>query len=121
MVRRAVTAGALILVVMGGGLRATGHDLEQKDKTASAATLTIEQKNKTFSVATLTIKPGDSIVFVNRDQITHNVFSTAKGNEFNLRAQAPGKSTSVRLDGAGTVEIRCAFHPKMKLIVTVTK
>ena len=107
MVRTVMTAVALILVVISGGVRAAGHEVEQKDKT--------------FSVATLTIQPGDNIVFVNHDQITHNVFSTAKGNEFNLRAQAPGTSAAVTLAAEGTVEIRCAFHPKMRLVVTVTK
>jgi plastocyanin len=102
-----MTAVALILVVMSGGVRAAGHEVEQKDKA--------------FSVASLTIKSGDNLVFVNRDQITHNVYSTAKGNEFNLRAQAPGASASVTISGEGTIEIHCAFHPKMKLIVTVKK
>jgi plastocyanin len=107
MVRTTIAAVALILAAVSGGLGATGHEVGQKDKT--------------FSVDTLTIKPGDSIVFVNQDQLTHNVFSTAKGNEFNLRAQAPGTSVSVKLNTEGTVEVHCAFHPKMKLIVTVKK
>ena len=107
MVRTAITAVALILVVVSSGLEAAGHEVGQKDKT--------------FSVDALTIKPGDSIVFVNQDRLTHNVFSTAKGNEFNLRAQAPGTSVSVTLSSEGTVEVHCAFHPRMKLIVTVKK
>ena len=107
MVPTGTTVVALILVVVTGGLGTARHEVGQKDKA--------------FSVDTLTIKPGDSIVFVNHDQLTHNVFSTAKGNEFNLRAQAPGTSASVTLGTEGTVEVRCAFHPKMKLIVTVKK
>jgi plastocyanin len=47
------------------------------------------------------------------------VYSTAKGSEFNLRAQAPGAKATVTLSGEGVVEVRCAFHPKMKLIVRV--
>jgi plastocyanin len=107
MIRTAITGVALLLVVVSGGLKAVGHEVGQKDRT--------------FSVDTLTIKPGDNIVFVNQDQLTHNVFSTAKGNEFNLRAQAPGTSASVTLSTEGTVEVHCAFHPRMKLIVTVKK
>jgi plastocyanin len=88
---------------------------------ARAADHVVGQKDKTFSAAALTVKAGDSITFKNDDQITHNVFSTAKENEFNLRAQAPGTSAAVTLAAEGTVEIRCAFHPKMRLVVTVTK
>ena len=61
------------------------------------------------------------VLGANDDDLTHNVYSTAKGNEFNLRAQAPGTSASITLTAEGTVEIHCAFHPKMKLIVTVKK
>jgi plastocyanin len=86
---------------------------------ARAAEHRVGQKDKTFSVSTITVRPGDSIVFENDDQITHNVYSTAKGSEFNLRAQAPGVKTSVTFNGKGVVEVRCAFHPKMKLIVNV--
>ena len=82
---------------------------------------TIGQKDKTFSVASITVKPGDRIVFENDDQITHNVYSTAKGSEFNLRAQAPGAKASVTFSTAGLVEVRCAFHPKMKLLVIVKR
>jgi len=86
---------------------------------AWAAEHRIGQKDKTFSVSTITLNQGDSIVFANDDQITHNVYSTAKGSEFNLRAQAPGDKASVTFTAAGVVEVRCAFHPKMKLVVTV--
>jgi plastocyanin len=80
----------------------------------------VGQKNKAFSTATLLIKPGDRVVFENDDQITHNVYSTQKGKtSFNLKAQAPGVSTSVTFANEGNFEVRCAFHPKMKLLVVV--
>jgi len=81
----------------------------------------VGQKNKTFSVALLLIKPGDQVTFDNDDQITHNVYSAHKGNSFNLKAQAPGVSTAVTFGNEGTYEIRCAFHPKMKMFVIVKR
>jgi plastocyanin len=81
----------------------------------------VGQKNKTFSVALLLIKPGDQVTFENDDQITHNVYSTHKGGSFNLKAQAPGVNTSVTFTNEGTYEVRCAFHPKMKLSVIVKR
>jgi hypothetical protein len=54
-------------------------------------------------------------------QVTHNIFSASKGHEFNLKAQAPGASASVQVSGDVDIEIRCAFHPRMKLVVTVVK
>ena len=82
---------------------------------------TIIQKDKTFNVVTLTVKAGDSVVFKNDDGITHNVFSNSRGLEFNTKAQPPGSSNRVVMKTEGTAEVFCAFHPKMKLTITVAK
>lgn len=81
----------------------------------------VVQKDRAFSVSALTIKPGDSIVFKNADDVTHNVFSVSPGMQFDIRRQAPGTSSTVPFNKEGTAEIRCAIHPTMKLIVTVKK
>ena len=62
-----------------------------------------------------------SNVFQNDDDVTHNVFSTSKGNEFDIRVQRPGGSTSVTFLQEGTVEVQCAIHPKMKMLITVIR
>jgi plastocyanin len=81
----------------------------------------VNQQNKEFSVTEITIKPGDKIVFKNADEVTHNVFSNSKFNPFNIKVQQPGGSSTVELKDEGTTEVRCAIHPKMKLLVTVKK
>jgi len=88
---------------------------------ALAANLEIGQKDRTFSQSEVTIKPGDSVVFRNLDEITHNVFSVTPGMEFDLRRQAPGASSAVPFAKEGTLEVRCSIHPKMKLLVHVKK
>jgi plastocyanin len=82
---------------------------------------TVTQKGKAFSVAAITIKPGDEVVFKNDDDATHNVFSTSKGQEFNLKVQLPGSATTQVFKVEGVAEVQCAFHPQMKLKVTVSK
>jgi len=81
----------------------------------------ITQKDKTFSAPEITVKIGESVVFKNDDDVNHNVYSTTKGNEFNLKTQAPGASASVPFKAEGRVEVSCAFHPKMKMTVHVKK
>jgi plastocyanin len=46
--------------------------------------------------------------------------STSKGNEFNLGAQQPGAATPVTFKSAGDVQVICAIHPRMKMMVKVT-
>lgn len=82
---------------------------------------TVSQKDKKFSTAALALKVGDKIVFKNEDEIIHNVYSPTKGFEFNMVAQKPGTSAEHAFSAEGTVEVRCAFHPTMKLTITVKK
>jgi plastocyanin len=87
---------------------------------AFAAEHTISQKGRAFSESTVTVKKGDTLTFVNDDNIAHNIMSTTAGNEFNLGSQSPGSSSNVTLGTAGEVAVLCAIHPRMKMSVTVT-
>ena len=86
---------------------------------ATAAEVTIVQKDKTFSRADLQVKVGDRVTFINADTVTHNVFSATGGQEFEIRAQEPGKSTAIRFERPGSLLVECAIHPRMKLRVRV--
>lgn len=87
----------------------------------AASSHKIGQKNKQFSRSEMTIRTGDTVVFKNDDQVTHNVFSRSDGNAFNVKTQSPGTSTPVRFNREGKVEVRCAIHPQMKLVIHVQK
>src|SRR4051812_4892426 len=88
--------------------------------TAVAAEQKVTQKGKAFSVEEITLKAGDTLVFKNDDDTSHNVFSASDGAKFNLGIQKPGTEASQKFATPGVIEIRCAIHPKMKLKVTVT-
>ncbi len=87
---------------------------------ALAAEKSIHQKGKVFSETEVTIKKGNTLVFVNDDNIAHNVMSSTTGHTFNLGSQAPGKSTPVTFDKSGDIRVICAIHPAMKMLVKVT-
>lgn len=86
---------------------------------AVAEEVIITQKGKAFSEKEITIKAGDSITFVNGDDVTHNVYSRSKGSKFDSGAQAPGSSMTQTFDAPGKAKVRCAIHPRMKLTVNV--
>jgi plastocyanin len=87
---------------------------------ALAANLTISQKGRMFSSESVTIKKGEALTFVNDDTVPHNIISTSTGNEFNLGSQPPGAATDVTFKQAGDVQVICAIHPRMKMMVKVT-
>jgi plastocyanin len=84
-----------------------------------AAAHPVSQKGKVFAPGTITVKVGDAVTFKNDDDVTHNAFSTSKGNEFNAKAQTPGSSADVVFKTKGKVTVKCAFHPGMSLVVNV--
>ena len=86
--------------------------------------LVVEQKGKSFvfkgaKVATLKIKVGDVIQFKNMDPYFHNVFSLSDAKLFDLGSYPQGQSKSVKFDKPGKVEIECAIHPEMHIVVEV--
>ena len=85
----------------------------------AATEKTISQKGKVFSESEIAIKVGDTVVFVNDDNVFHNVLSTHAENKFNLRSLKPGSSTPVTFKAAGEVQVLCAMHPSMKMLVKV--
>jgi plastocyanin len=86
---------------------------------ALAATQVIHQQGRAFSSESVTLKKGEALTFLNDDSVPHNIMSTSKGNEFNLGSQGPGTSTDVTFKEAGEVQVICAIHPRMKMMVKV--
>jgi plastocyanin len=84
-----------------------------------AADHEITQQDRHFSQTEITIKVRDTISFKNDDEVTHNVFSTTPGMEFDLHRQAPGASSTIPFSKAGDAEVDCSIHPRMKLLVHV--
>jgi plastocyanin len=88
---------------------------------AQAEEFVVSQKNKAFSVTTLKIKVGDAVNFRNDDPFFHNIFSLSDVQIFDLGSFPQGQAKKVVFLKAGTVEVECAIHPAMKLIIEVTK
>jgi plastocyanin len=86
-----------------------------------AAEHVVGQKGKAFSVKKLSVKVGDAVKFVNEDPFSHNVFSLSDAKSFDLGSCGQGSAKTIVFDKAGTVEVECAVHPDMKVIIEVTK
>jgi plastocyanin len=102
----AAVAAALVLAAAGS---------------AHAAEHVVTQKGKSFSTGKLSVKLGDTVKFVNDDPFSHNVFSLSDAKSFDLGSYGQGGAKSVTLDKAGTVEVECAVHPDMKMVIEVAK
>jgi plastocyanin len=86
---------------------------------AAAGEHAVSQRGKQFRPGELRVRAGDTVVFRNDDEVTHNVFSKTPGSQFNVKLQAPGTASPVVFEQPGVVDVRCAIHPAMKLRVVV--
>ena len=91
---------------------------------ALAKEYVIVQKDKAFIPAMLDVKVGDTLTFANEEgkKIKHNVYTEDKEFKYlKIKLQKPGEKNSIVVQSAGTVEVRCAMHPKMKLVLNITE
>jgi plastocyanin len=72
-------------------------------------------------MSSLKIKAGDTVNFVNQDPFFHNVFSLSDAKTFDLGSYPQGQGRKMKFNEPGVVEIECAIHSQMKLVIEVTK
>jgi cytochrome c peroxidase len=102
----AALAGACLLAMAGAVVR--------------AASVTIDQSGQQFSERSVTLHVGDSIVFANRDDVTHNVNIINEDDDAtDLGLQKPGETLTYKFDKEGRFQARCSIHPGMKLTANV--
>jgi plastocyanin len=101
-----------VLIAVVGGLL-TGGAL-------AAGPYQISQKNREFQPGQITINRGEAVRFINDDgDLLHHAYLKSPTFQFDSQDQKPGSSFTVAFPVVGSFTVRCAIHPKMKLIVRV--
>ena len=108
---RTIRAGVM---VMGLLLLSCSRSAPVRPPQPQTHTIVIEGMR--FEPADLTVHPGDTVVWMNKDQFAHT--ATAEGG-FDSRQIAPGGSWRLTLQSPGDLPYICALHPTMKAIVRV--
>jgi plastocyanin len=79
-------------------------------------TVTIDMKNIQFSPTSQTVKVGQTVKWVNEDDVPHNV----KGGPLSSDTFGKGGSYTFTPKKAETISYVCTIHPNMKATLTVT-
>ena len=79
----------------------------------------IDMEDKEYQPRYSTINAGDQVVFVNKDNIQHNVFSSSGSNAFDLGTYGSGLKRAVTLKEPGVVKIYCNIHAEMATFIAV--
>ena len=77
---------------------------------------TVAQSGRAFHPGEVTINRGESLTFTNNDAFIHQIYVVGL---FDSDEKAPGENLTESFTQAGTFEVRCHIHPKMKLVVHV--
>jgi plastocyanin len=105
----------ILAFALGGSVAALGVWASQ-----AQSSNVVSQKGRQFHPGDMTIKKGDAILVVNDDaDLRHHAYVDSDTFKFDSGDQEPGSKTSIRFPVAGTFEVLCAIHPKMKLTVHV--
>ncbi len=83
--------------------------------------ITVNQAGLKFSVKDLAVAKGQTVVFLNDDNTTHNITVTGDGNGVTVNGglQAPGGKFEMPFTKPGTYAVTCGVHPKMKMTIVV--
>ena len=80
----------------------------------------VSQKGREFRPHEITLNRGETITIVNDDaDLRHHAYIDADNFKFDSGDQEPGSRTNITFSVAGTFDVLCAIHPKMKLTVHV--
>jgi len=76
----------------------------------------IVQKGRRFTPTEITINRGESLTFTNEDEFIHQMYVDGL---FDSDEKNPGEKLVQFFNRAGTFEVHCHIHPKMRLLVRV--
>jgi len=86
----------------------------------AASDISVIQKDESFSTPSITIHVGDTVLWGNADDFTHNIsVHNLDGSLTDLGVQAHGQVIRHTFDAAGSYRVVCKVHPKMKMTVVV--
>jgi plastocyanin len=89
---------------------------EEPAAEAAAEVTEVKMAGSTFAPGTIDMKVGETVKFVNDDEIAH----TATADAFDSGTLDPGASFEFTADKAGSISYLCEFHPGMTGTINVT-
>ncbi len=108
---RARNSGDVVVYLEGKGIK--------KEYTLPKKHSAINQKNLVFIPRVLPILIGETVDFLNTDEVQHNIFSPGKAEKFNLGTWGRGKVKEYTFNNPGEVVLLCNVHSEMISFIIV--
>ena len=118
MRRLTVLLAATALLAAGCG--SDDEPASDADKGEAVSGQQVEMKDIAYQPETIRVRTGETITWVNRDSVQHDVVNVTEGAEPRSELFNEGQTYEWTPTEAGTVEYLCTVHPNMKGTVEVT-
>jgi plastocyanin len=86
---------------------------------ADSALAEVMQRGQQFSPYVTVVQAGGKVVFPNKDDVQHHVYSLSKAKKFELPLYAPGATEAIAFDQPGLVTLGCNIHDWMVAYIVV--
>jgi plastocyanin len=87
-------------------------------KPAAPRTISMDQKGLKFIPKVVVVAKGDTVKFLNHDNVAHNVYSP-DGEAYNLGTFKPEEERTHKFDQEGPYTQLCSIHPEMLAFIFV--
>ena len=94
----------------------TGGSVVTKD---SSGNILVEMKNIAFNPNHIEIFVGQTVKWMNKDSVEHQIYSNSNDNEIKSYRMGAGENFTYTFRKAGTYDYHCTIHPSMKGTVIV--
>jgi len=107
----------LVFLIASVAVAALGAKEKGSDKKDAGTENAVSMKGMKFSPASITIKPGEKVVWTNKDDYDHTV--VADDGSFKSGNLSRGDSFEHKFEKKGKYKYACSIHPRMKGTVIV--
>ena len=91
-----------------------------REASASRTQYAVSQRGREFMPGHLDVRQGDIVHIVNDDgDLSHHAYVASDRFKFDSGDQEPGHDVDIPFTVAGTFNVLCGIHPKMRLTVNV--
>jgi plastocyanin len=101
----------------GAPTKAAATSAPAQTKAQAGNATTVAMSNTSFQPQAIDVKVGDTVTFVNKDEIAHT--ATAGDKSFDSKTMEAGATFSFKATKAGTIDYVCLFHPGMTGTINV--
>ena len=108
----------LLLAVLAAGCGDKESAGSSTEPASGGKVVRVDMKDILFVPEKVTARVGQSVRWINRDDVQHTVKAT-KGADFESKTMSKGDTYSAKLTKTGTIDYVCTIHPSQRGTITV--